>query len=194
MNLKIIFLVLFSFIFGCSDKVPNNTMNLIEYLPNGNVGTVYISFFTHTGNDILTEKKTLTKKTKNCVMFNVQLLKNNHIKNEYSRQMCANNNKLYSDKNFSNEPFVDLNQKHWVGYKMNINGEETKMECQFKSVGTMIFNKTKHDTFTIECKAKKMVVTFLYANKLGLVKVEQAVDDYGDVGGIELKSVETKKN
>jgi hypothetical protein len=192
MYLKIILLSIFIFIFGCSDKVNKNNINLIQYLPNGNVGTTYISFFTHTGNNQVVEKKTITKKTKQCITFNVQLIKNNHIESESIRKMCANNNKLYSDTNYTNEPLVDLSKKRWIGYKMYIDAKETKMTCQFESIGTMIFDKKQHNTFEIKCKAKNMAVTFLYADMLGLVKVEQAVDNYGIVGGIKLKSVEIK--
>jgi len=194
MFLKLIILFLSIFILGCSGsgKKNYNTINLIEYLPKGNIGTVYTNFFTHTHNDTIIEKIVLTKKTQNCITFNVQLLKNNHIESEFIEQMCIKNNKLYFNRNFHHEPLVDLNQKYWNGYKMFIDGEVTSMTCQVESTGTMIFDKNKHNTFTVECKAKNMVITFLYAKNLGLVKTVQSVNDYGVVGGIELKRVEIK--
>ena len=124
----------------------------------------------------------------------MQLIKNNHIESESIREVCAKNNKFYSDINYTNEPLVDLSQEHWAGYKMNIDGKEQKMMCHLESVNTMIFDKKQHNTFAIKCKAKNMVVTFVYADMLGLVKVEQEVDDYGIVGGIELKSIEANDN
>ena len=69
---------------------------------------------------------------------------------------------------------------------MYIDGKETEMVCKLDSIGKIIFNAKEYDTFTIKCKAKDMTNTFLYATGLGLVKIEQIVDNYGIIGGINL--------
>jgi len=63
------------------------------------------------------------------------------------------------------------------------------MVCKLDSIGKITFNAKEHDTFTIKCKAKDMTNTFLYAKGLGLVKIEQIVDNYGVVGSINLEKI-----
>ena len=75
MKLQIISLASFLFIFGCSDKVHKNSIDLMQYLPNGNVGTSYISFFTHTSNTQVIEKKRLLKKQNNVFRLMCSLSK-----------------------------------------------------------------------------------------------------------------------
>jgi len=191
MNFKNIFLIIIIFITGCSDKKTKN-INLIQFLPDGKIGTKYISFFTHTGNNIIKEEKTIIARTNKCVTFDVVLKKDDHIESQNKRQLCANNNVLYYDKGYTNEPLVDLNKKYWSGYKMYIGGKETEMVCELDSIGKIIFNTKVYDTIVIKCKAKDMVITFVYAKGLGLVKTKQVVDNYGVVGGINLDSVHIK--
>jgi hypothetical protein len=192
MNFKNIFLIIIIFITGCSDKKTKN-INLIQFLPDGKIGTKYISFFTHTGYSIIKEEKTIIARTNKCVTFDVVLKKDDHIESQNKRHLCANNNVLYSDKGYTNEPLVNLNKKYWSGYKMYIGGKETEMICKFDSIGKIIFHTKEYDTFTIKCKAKDMTNTFLYAKGLGLVKIEQLVNNYGIVGGINLKTVVDSK-
>lgn len=192
MDFKSIFLIVIIFITGCTDKKTNN-INLIQFLPNGKIGTKYISSFSHTGNNTIREEKTIIARTNNCITFNVVLKKNNHIDSQNKRQLCVKDNTIYSDKGYAYEPLVDLNKKYWSGYKMYIDGKETEMICKFDSIGKVIFHTKEYDTFTIKCKAKDMTNTFLYAKGLGLVKIEQLVNNYGIVGGINLKTVVDSK-
>jgi len=188
MSLKGIFLIIIVFITGCTDKRTNN-INLMQFLPDGKIGTKYISTFSHTGNNIIKEEKTIIARTNNCVTLDVVLKKNGHIDSQNKRQLCVKNNALYSDKGYAYEPLVDLNKKYWSGYKMYRDGKEAEMVCKLDSIGKITFNAKEYDTFTIKCKAKDMTNTFLYAKGLGLVKTEQAVDNYGVVGSINLEII-----
>lgn len=188
MSLRSIFLIFIIFIIGCTDK-GTNSINLIQFLPDGKIGTKYISTFSHTGNNIIKEEKTIIARTNNCVTFDVVLKKNGHIDSQNKRQLCVKNNALYSDKGYAHEPLVDLNKKYWSGYKIYRDGKEVEMVCKLDSIGKITFNAKEHDTFTIKCKAKDMTNTFLYAKGLGLVKIEQIVDNYGVVGSINLEKI-----
>lgn len=191
MYFKTILIVFLVFILGCSNTSEKNSynVNLLDYLPEGNSGSIYKSVFTHTNGDVVVERKTIVDRNNSCVTFNVKILRNGEIKSDYNKRLCANKYKLYYDFSPVDEPIIDIRKKSWTGLKINIGGQREKMICSIGSFGLISFEGNKHKSFTVTCKAKRAEVMLTYAKNLGLFEIKQSIDDFGVVGGLKLKSV-----
>jgi len=193
MFFRILIVILLLLMTGCSGRVSETNIELQEYLPDGEIGTKYISFLTHTGNSAIKEEKTIISKTNNCITLNIKLIRDGHRESNSTKKFCVKNNILYSDNILEEYPLIDLNKKSWKGYKMHIEGQDTDMMCALDSTGKVFFDNEEHQTLVVKCEAKNIILTFIYATKLGLVEIKQMVKDFGIVGGIKLESIVSSK-
>ncbi len=180
---------------GCSsEKKKYGTIDLREYLPIGEVGTIYVSQFNFNKSDKKEEIKTILDRTKNCVTFKISLIKNGQKESTRIDSLCASKNKLYR-KSAKEEPLIDLDKKEWYSSKMfsSMANPNSEMPCKINDTSTIKIDKKMYETVTVECKAKNSTFLISYAKTFGRVKVEQKVKDFGVIGNILIKKINVPK-
>ncbi len=180
---------------GCSSwKQQYKTIDLREYLPVGETGTVYISRFNFENTNNKKERKTIVKRTKSqaetCVTFMVSPINNGKQEGEHRDILCATKNKLYRGTE-SKYPIISLTQKEWYSSKTfsPVPPPHSEILCKIYNTSKIKVEEREKEAITIECETGNSTFLISYAKDYGQVKTVQKVKDFGTIGDFSLENV-----
>lgn len=206
-----IFLFNFIFLFGLTSCNENNNelqnIDLKEYLPNHNEGTIY-KFGLKNNNDfdnvlnldeaeIIYEteiEKTISEKTGNCVFFEQVVYENGNMVNKnILYNICAQKRKLYTTFLSKNYDILNLNKESWEYYNDKMHDTIDKKTCYFEGVTLINVLEKNYSSLVVKCKSKdnSSIWKEYYIEKLGLVQLE-TYDSNGNQ--LEIKKLIKIKN